>query len=63
MARPKKVLADDPKTEGTIRCTVVRDFWPTENDEDRVRAGTMIEVTAEEALDGIEAGTLARVRD
>lgn len=63
MARPKKVLADDPKTEGAIRCLVMRDFWPTDNEEDRVRAGTMIEVTAEKALDGIEAGTLARVRD
>ena len=62
MGRPKKVMADDPKTEGTIRCLVMRDFWPTENEEDRVRAGTMIEVTAEEALDGIEIGTLSRVK-
>jgi len=62
MARPKKVLADDPKTEGTIRCLVMRDFWPTDAEEDRVRAGTMIEVTAEEALDGIESGTLSRVK-
>ena len=62
MARPKKVTADDLKTEGMIRCVVLRDFWPTEKDEDRVRAGVMIEVSAEEALDGIESGLLARVK-
>lgn len=63
MARPKKVTADDPKTEGMVRCTVLRDFWPTEEDKDRVRAGSMIEVPAEEAMDGVESGMLSRVRD
>lgn len=62
MARPRKVLPEDAQAEGMIRCIVLRDFWPTENDEDRVRAGTMIEVSAEDALDGVERSTLARFK-
>ena len=65
MARPRKVTTDDAKTDGMVRCVVLRDYW-AEPEEDgaevRVRAGTMVEVTADEALDGIEAGTLSRVK-
>jgi hypothetical protein len=65
MARPRKVTPDDAKTDGMIRCVVLRDYWAEPEDdgaEVRVRAGTMIEVSAEEALDGIESGTLSRVK-
>lgn len=45
-----------------VLCVVQRDYWPTERDEDRVRAGTIIEATPEEAMDGMESGLLSRVR-
>lgn len=46
-----------------VACVVLRDFW-VKSDEDggRVHAGSIIEVSPEEAMDGIEAGTLARVK-
>lgn len=47
---------------GGVLCIVQRDYWPTDSDEDRVRAGTIVEVSADEAMDGMEAGLLARVR-
>ena len=43
-----------------VRCRVLRDFWPKE--DERVRAGTIIELSAEEAMDGIESGSLSRVK-
>lgn len=53
---------DAPKGE-TITCNVLRDFWPTDDENDRVRKGAVIEVSVEKALDGIEAGALQRVKD
>ena len=67
MGRPRKVTAEDAKTEGMVRCIVLRDYWldPDEltGDEVRVRAGTTVEVTPEEAMDGLERNTLARVKE
>lgn len=45
------------KTE-TVRAIVVRDFWP--DADQRVNAGTIIEVTKDELIDGMEKGLLAR---
>ena len=42
---------------------ILRDFWPTDRDEDRVRAGTIIEVDTDTLVDGLERGILERVKD
>lgn len=46
-----------------IECRVIRDFW-TKDDENggRVKAGTILELSPEDAIDGIESGNLARVK-
>lgn len=44
-----------------IKCRILRDFW--DKDGKRHRKGLEVEVTAEEALDGVENGTLERVKD
>lgn len=49
-------------SEGKVICRVLRDFWPTEDDNDRVRKGEIVEVDTESAFLGIETGTLERVR-
>jgi len=46
-----------------IKARVMRDFWPTGDDIDRVRAGTVIEVTTETLIDGMEKGILQRVKE
>lgn len=43
-----------------IRALVKRDYWPTDKDEDRVRAGTVVEVSVDALIDGMEKGILAR---
>lgn len=47
----------------TVKVRVLRDFWPTENEKDRVRAGTIIEVTKDTLIDGMEKGILERVKE
>lgn len=49
--------------EKMTKVRVLRDFWPTDRDEDRVRAGTEIEVNMETLVDGLEKGILERVKD
>jgi hypothetical protein len=46
-----------------VKARVLRDFWPTENDEDRVRAGQVVEVTKDALIEGLEAGVLERVKE
>jgi len=46
-----------------VKARVLRDFWPTENELNRVRAGAEVEVTMETLLDGLEKGILERVKD
>lgn len=58
----EKAKAPEAKVEQTFLCEVLRDFWPTENEADRVRAGDLVEVGVETAMDGIERGVLARVK-
>lgn len=43
-----------------VRALVKRDYWPTDKDEDRVRAGTIVEVSVDALIDGMEKGILAR---
>jgi hypothetical protein len=51
---PKPVEVAEP----TVKALVLRDFWPTE--DNRVRAGTIIDVTKDELILGLERATLAR---
>jgi hypothetical protein len=63
MAEEKK--APDTVTEvgeKKVMARVLRDFWPTDDDRDRVKAGTEVEVTMEALLDGMEKGVLERVK-
>lgn len=43
-----------------IKCTILRDTWDEKGA--RHKAGTVVELPAEAAMDGVEAGTLARVK-
>ena len=47
--------------EPTFACRVLRDYWPEE--DQRVRAGAIVHLAAAAAMDGVEAGILARVKD
>ena len=49
--------------EKMVKVRILRDFWPTENEADRVRAGAEMEVTMETLVDGLEKGILERVKD
>lgn len=51
------------KAEKLTKVRILRDFWPTDNDEDRVRAGTEMEVDTETLINGLENGILERVKD
>lgn len=53
--RPRK------ETE-TVACVVLRDYWPTENEEDRVRAGQIVHLEPMDALDKVESGMVSRVK-
>jgi len=55
------LLKANTQTQGVL-CMVKRDYWPTDDDNDRVRKGTIVEVTADEAMDGMENGLLQRVK-
>lgn len=42
----------------TLECVVVRDYWVSA--DDRKRAGTIVALPLDEALDKIDAGIVAR---
>lgn len=52
-------MADDKK----MKARVLRDFWPTDDETGRVRAGSVIEVSTETLIDGMEKGILERVKE
>lgn len=60
--RPVKVAPVAPveAPAGKFACRVERDYWPEE--DQRVRAGTIVYLDAAAAMDGIESGALSRVR-
>jgi len=60
MTEEKRGPGRPPKPQ-TIACVVKRDFWDAEGV--RHRAGTVVHVTVEDALDGVEAGSLSRFRE
>lgn len=47
--------------EKLIKCMVMRDYW-NESGE-RIAAGSVVELPAEAAMDGVEIGALSRVKD
>ena len=55
--------APKPKKSATVSARVIRDYWPTENEADRVRAGTVAEVSKDALIDGMEKGVLERVKE
>ncbi|MGO4619046.1 hypothetical protein AB4Z34_05390 [Ensifer sp. 2YAB10] len=57
--KPQDNQTDKPK-ENLIEVEIKRDFWDEEGE--RHRAGTIIKVPVEVALEGIESGALARVK-
>ena len=59
MARPFSMEAG--MAEKTVKCVVLRDYWPTE--DNRVKAGSIVDVSPEDAMDGVEAGRLSRVKE
>lgn len=73
MGRPRKIVEGDtmeganvefvPATSDKVKVRVLRDFWPTENEADRVRAGMIKEVSKDELIDGLERGILERYRE
>lgn len=46
--------------EKTIKCVILRDFW--DKDGKRQPAGKEVDLTAEDAMDGVESGALSRVK-
>ena len=47
--------------EKMIKCRVLRDVWNI--DGDRIVAGSEVNLPVEQAMDGVEDGSLARVKD
>lgn len=48
--------------EKLVKARVLRDFWPSDDERDRVRAGTIIDVTTDVLIDGMEKGILERAK-
>jgi hypothetical protein len=48
-------------SEKLVKCVILRDFW--DNDGKRHTAGTEVDLPVEAALDGVESGSLARVKE
>jgi hypothetical protein len=53
--RPPKVV-EEPR----VQAVVLRDFWVAADEAGRVRAGTVIEVTKDELITGLERGIMKR---
>ena len=56
MAKEPEIVAAE-----TVAAEVLRDYWPTDSDEDRVRAGSIIQVSKDQLIAGLENGILKRV--
>lgn len=63
LTEPEREPADkQQKAEPTVTCRVLRDYWPTDDENDRVRKGAVVDVPVSVALDGVEAGSLQRMK-
>lgn len=58
--QPKPAAPAEQPAPALIPVQVRRDFW--DQNGDRHRKGTVVEVSVEAALDGVEVGALSRVR-
>lgn len=58
MAKAPQQIA--PAPEGMIKAVVMRDFWPDDKEENRVRAKAIIDVTKDQLIDGLTTGVLAK---
>lgn len=47
--------------EKTVTARVLRDYWVAESE--RVKAGSVVEVTKDALIEGIESGILERIKD
>lgn len=67
MAKKDQTEVAEDQTEvaasDLIAARVLRDYWPTEDQLDRVRKGAIVEVTAGDLINGMENGTLERIKD
>lgn len=45
-----------------IKAVVLRDFWPDEDQKNRVRKGRIIDVEPEALIEGMEQGMMARYK-
>ena len=59
MSDEKRGPGRPPKAE-TVQAKVLRDYWTASDEAGRVRAGTVIEVTKDELIVGLERGILQR---
>lgn len=55
--RPPKPVESAPEM---VQALVLRDFWTVADEAGRVRAGTVIDVTKDDLILGLERGTLQR---
>ncbi len=57
--------APKKRREKTVTMVVLRDFWQRGDgsEDDRVRAGTKMEVSVGAAMAGLEAGSMRRATD
>lgn len=53
-------LATPAKAENTVAVMIKRDIWDAEGE--RHRKGSIIEMTVNEAMDAVEAGSVTRVK-
>lgn len=50
-------------TEKMTKVRILRDFWPTDKEADRIRAGAVLDVNMDTLVDGLERGILERIKD
>lgn len=62
MARPRNIdRAEADAGESLVKVVILRDFW--DEDGERHRAGTAVEIPVSAALDGVESGALSRYKE
>jgi hypothetical protein len=59
MTEEKRGPGRPPKKE-TFACRVLRDYWDAEGN--RITAGSVVDLTAAEAMDAVETGAVSRVK-
>ena len=60
MEEEKRGPGRPPKAAEMVQAIVLRDYWTAADEAGRVRAGTVVDVTKDELIAGLEGGLLAR---